>query len=155
MQEYLIEVRRSAVHGLGVFARRDLPSGAVVGVYTGRRYTPKQARRLRWHSPMTYLFLLSDGTVIDGAQGGNATRHLNHACEPNCEAVEVGSEQGRLSVEMRTTQTVLAGEELFIDYALVLDSKDDPSEYPCACRAMECRGTLAAGAGHSDRVIEA
>ncbi|SAL88020.1 methyl-accepting chemotaxis sensory transducer [Caballeronia arvi] len=29
---------------------------------------------------------LDDGRVIDGAQGGNSARWVNHSCEPNCEA---------------------------------------------------------------------
>ena len=83
-----VEVRHSSVHGHGVFAARELPPGALVGVYAGRRYAVHEASAMTWDDGLTYLFGLSDGTLIDGAQGGNATRHLNHACEPNCEAVE-------------------------------------------------------------------
>jgi SET domain-containing protein len=139
-----IEVRQSDVHGLGVFARCDLPKGAVIGKYTGKRYTSDQGEQPEWDSELTYLFQLSDGTVIDGARGGNATRHLNHACEPNCEAVEFEDERGRLALRFETSRAVRAGEELFIDYALIIDPSDDPADYPCACGAPACRGTMAA-----------
>ena len=36
-----------------------------------------------------------------------------------------------------------AGDELFLDYALVIDG-DDPADYPCACGTDACRGTMAA-----------
>ena len=83
-----VEVRASRVHGAGVFALRSLPPGLLVGVYEGRRYAPSQAREREWDGALTYLFGLSDGTLIDASEGGNATRHINHSCEPNCQANE-------------------------------------------------------------------
>lgn len=139
-----IEIRHSSVHGHGVFAARDLPPGTHLGVYAGRRYTAHEAGSLAWDDRLTFLFALSDGTLIDGAQGGNATRHLNHACEPNCEAVEDYDEDGRLTVRIETTQSIRANDELFLDYALAIDAGDDPSDYPCHCGAARCRGTLVA-----------
>ena len=82
-----VEVRRSDVHGRGVFALRNLRAGEVIGHYAGRRYGPDNTHP-GWNDQLTYLFGLSDGSVIDGTQGGNATRHINHACVPNVEAVE-------------------------------------------------------------------
>jgi SET domain-containing protein len=139
-----IEVRHSSVHGHGVFAARDLPPGTLIGVYGGRRYTAREAGTMAWDDRLTYLFGLSDGTLIDGARGGNATRHLNHACEPNCEAVETYDKQGRLTVRIETTQSIRANDELFLDYALNIDAGDDASDYPCRCGLARCRGTLVA-----------
>ena len=87
---------------------------------------------------------VTDGTLIDGAQGGNATRHLNHACEPNCEAIEEYAEDGQLTVRIETIKTVPAGAEMFLDYALDIDAGDHPSDYPCRCGLARCRGTLVA-----------
>lgn len=138
------EVRHSSVHGHGVFAARDLPPGTLVGEYAGRRYSAQEARAVAWDDRLTYLFGLSDGTLIDGAQGGNATRHLNHACEPNCEAVEEYAGDGLLTLKIETIKTVAAGEELFLDYALEVDAGDSPADYPCRCGSARCRGTLMA-----------
>lgn len=137
-----IEVRRSGIHGQGVFALRDLREGQVIGHYTGRRFAPDESHP-GWNDHLTYLFGLSDGSVIDGAQGGNATRYINHACEPNVEAIERRVRNGELSLEIRTTCAVAAGAELFLDYALVVDG-DDPVDYPCECGTGSCRGTMAA-----------
>src|SRR5688500_14111701 len=79
-----VEVRCSPVHGNGVFAVRSLPPGLVVGTYEGRRYAPSEAHDMPSDAALTYVFGLSDGTLIDGSDGGNATRHINHSCEPNC-----------------------------------------------------------------------
>jgi SET domain-containing protein len=138
-----IELRQSEIHGLGVFATQALPAGTVIGRYAGRRYTEKEAAELEIDDAVTYLFSLSDGSVIDGGQEGNATRHLNHACEPNCEAEEMESDSGELEIQFQTLRKVRAGDELFIDYGLVIDESRDRSEYACACGSAQCRGTMA------------
>jgi uncharacterized protein len=138
----LLEVRQSEVHGQGVFALRDLPAGQQIGHYTGRRYAPDETHE-SWDGSLTYLFGLSDGSVIDGAQGGNATRHINHACAPNVEAVEQWGADDVLVLVVRTLRRIRVGEELFLDYALAIDG-DDPTDYPCACGTERCRGTMAA-----------
>lgn len=69
------------------------------------------------------------------------TRHLNHACEPNVEAIEEYNEADELVVVICATRNIDAGEELFLDYALDVDG-DDPAAYPCACGSTRCRGTL-------------
>lgn len=141
-----IEVRQSGVHGLGAFVTRDLPAGAELGSYAGRRYSEEEAAEVDWNSSLTYLFSLSDGTLIDGAQGGNATRHLNHSCAPNCEAAEFRLDDDSIELKIHTLVAVKAGEELFIDYALVVDDSEAPSDFPCACGSLACRGTLVAPA---------
>jgi SET domain-containing protein len=137
-----VVVRRSGVHGLGVFALRSLRAGQVIGHYTGRYYAPDETHP-GWNDQLTYLFGLSDGSVIDGAEGGNATRHINHACVPNVEAVERRAADDELLIVVRTIRAIRAGDELFLDYALAIDG-DDPSDYPCACGTDACRGTMAA-----------
>lgn len=137
-----IEVRRSGIHGQGVFALRDLRQGQVIGQYAGRHFAPDEFHP-GWNDRLTYLFGLSDGSVIDGAQGGNATRFISHACEPNVEAIERRASNGELSVVIRTKLAIAADAELFLDYALVIDG-DAPGAYPCACGTRSCRGTMAA-----------
>jgi SET domain-containing protein len=72
------------------------------------------------------LFTLSNHETIDGAKGGNGHRHLNHACDPNCEAVEEYDDAGRLVLNFQTIVPVEAGDELFIDYCLTADDGSQP-----------------------------
>jgi hypothetical protein len=90
-----VQVRHSPIHGHGVFAIKALPAGSPVGPYTGRRHTIEEVAARDWDNALTYVFGLSDGSVIDGAEGGNATRYINHSCAPNCVAFELEDEQGR------------------------------------------------------------
>jgi SET domain-containing protein len=138
-------VRKSPVHGRGVFALRPLRAGEILVEYKGKRIRWRQAVRAHLAegvSGHTFFFGLSDGKVIDGAQGGNSARWLNHACDANCEAFEV---DGRVYIEV--ARDVGRGEELFIDYGLQVDDPADEAtrdEYACCCGASKCRGTMIA-----------
>lgn len=138
-----VDVRASGVHGLGAFANRSIPRGQVIGSYEGRRYSPGEQAEKDWDQALTYVFGLSDGTLIDGSDGGNATRHINHCCAPNCQAYEVTSEDGELSIVVEAKRRLKKDEELSIDYQLDI-GENDPADYPCRCGAANCRGTLAA-----------
>lgn len=139
-----VEVRASGVHGLGAFAIRSIPRGQLIGAYEGRRYSPGEQAARQWDHDLTYVFGLSDGTLIDGSDGGNATRHINHSCAPNCQAFEVTSEDGDVSIQIEARRRLKKDEELSIDYQLDI-GENDPADYPCRCGAARCRGTLAAG----------
>jgi uncharacterized protein len=141
---FLIHVRTSEIHGMGLFAAQPLRANTRLGTYEGRRMSPTEVEATDWDNRVTYLFGLSDATVIDGAQGGNEFRHLNHSCSPNCEAVERWGSDGTLQLDIATLRDVCDGEELCLDYALDIDSSEGPAAYSCACSSRECRGTMVA-----------
>ncbi len=145
-----IEIRDSVVHGTGVFSTENLPRGWVIGRYAGRRYRPQQVAKRQWDTALTYIFGLSDGSVINGAEGGNATRFLNHSCAPNCIAHELTIEGGLAQIEITTLRRISKGRELFLDYRLDAESHC-ASDYPCRCGASKCRGTLLAISSASRR----
>jgi uncharacterized protein len=140
------EVRRSKVHGRGVFATRDIPRGTRLIEYRGEVIDEDEAdRRYPWvddEPHHTFLFRLSDGSVIDAGPRGNPSKYINHSCAPNCEAVE---EDGRIYIE--TLRKVKKGEELVYDYNFVLDEPHHAANkklYPCHCGSRKCRGTMLA-----------
>lgn len=137
-------IGRSSVHGEGAFAGRDLAEGEQIGVYEGRRYSAHEVKRRDWDHDLTYVFGLTDGSVIDANIGGNATRHLNHSCAPNCIAYEEQGTGGRTIVAFYALRAIRAGEELFLDYNLEVDDAKDPGAFACACGAPVCRGTMLA-----------
>lgn len=140
----MIKIQHSPIHGTGVFAAQDLAPGQHIGTYDGTRYTARQAARRDWDHDLTYVFGLSDGSVIDASEGGNATRHLNHSCEPNCEAQEETGPRGRLQIVFYALQAVPEGAELFIDYALQVDELASDAAFRCGCGSRRCRGTMLA-----------
>jgi SET domain-containing protein len=146
MSSRRIAVRRSTVHGKGVFAIKKLDADERVVEYKGERISWKEALKRHPHDPEqpnhTFYFALEDGHVIDGNVDGNQARWINHSCAPNCEAEEV---DGRVFIN--TLRAIAAEEELSYDYGLVLEgrhSRKIKREYECRCGAPDCRGTMLA-----------
>ena len=139
-----IQVRRSGVHGKGVFALVDIPRGERIIEYVGEIISWDEAQRRHPHDPddpnHTFYFHVDEQRVIDALHGGNASRWINHSCGPNCEADE---QDGRIFI--KSLRKIKAGEELNYDYGLVIDEPLTPelkAEYPCWCGTPQCRGTL-------------
>ncbi|MFZ4652083.1 MAG: SET domain-containing protein [Rubrivivax sp.] len=141
-----IQVRRSGVHGKGVFALRPIAAGERVIEYKGEVISWREALRRHPHDPKdphhTFYFHVDERHVIDAKYGGNAARWINHACDPNCEADEV---DGRVFIQ--ALRDLQPGEELFYDYGLIIDDRYTPKlkrEYACRCGSPNCRGTMLA-----------
>jgi hypothetical protein len=141
-----IQVRRSGIHGKGVFALASIPKGERILEYTGSVITWKQAKKLPPHNPddpnHTFFFHIDDKHVINGLDGGNAAKWINHACGPNCEADE---DDGRVFIT--ALRDIEPGEELNYDYGLILDGKHTKKvkkEFACRCGTRKCRGTMLA-----------
>jgi SET domain-containing protein len=142
-------VRRSGVHGKGVYALQPIARGERIVEYTGQLITWKEALRRHPHDPDdpndTFYFHIDDGRVIDGKYGRNAAKWINHSCQPNCETDEI---DGRVYIKAR--RAIKPGEELNYDYALVLDGRHTAKikkEFECRCGSRKCRGTLLAPKG--------
>jgi hypothetical protein len=141
-----IQVRRSGVHGKGVFAVQPIAAGDTVIEYVGEVITWEEAQRRHPHDPCdpnhTFYFHIDGDHVIDALFEGNASKWINHACDPNCESDERG---GRIFIQ--AVRDIAAGEELNYDYGLVLDERYTPklkAEYACHCGSPLCRGTMLA-----------
>ncbi|MFM7026573.1 MAG: SET domain-containing protein [Limnohabitans sp.] len=139
-----IQVRRSGVHGKGVFALQDIAEGETLIEYVGEVISWEEAQDRHPHDPKdpnhTFYFHVNEDKVIDALHGGNSSRWINHSCDPNCEADE---ENERIFI--KALRNIKAGEELNYDYGLIIDepyTKKLLAEYPCWCGAQNCRGTL-------------
>jgi len=137
-----IGVRRSNIHGRGVFALGRIGKGERIIEYTGERITHGEADR-RYpadDSSHTMLFIVDDEIVIDATRKGGTARWINHSCRPNCESVD---DEGRIYIE--AIREIRPGEELTYDYNLILEERHTPAakrENPCFCGEKRCRGTL-------------
>ena len=133
-----ISVRFSPVHGRGLFALARINEGDRIIEYKGKRIPWEETDRIDDYH--TFLFALEDGQVVDGAQGGNSARWINHSCDPNSEVLQ---EKDRLFVV--ALQTIEAGTELCIDYNLQVDERKTKALkklYACRCGSDGCRGTM-------------
>ena len=125
----------SRIDRTGVFAKRRIPRGARIIEYTGARIPIGEANS-------AYALALDLETVVDGAQGGNEARFVNHSCAPNCETYIFDGH-----AYLYAMRDIARGEELTYDYRL--DSApgaprpdQNAPAYRCQCGAATCRGTL-------------
>jgi SET domain-containing protein len=146
VREPLYVVRRSHIHGRGVFAARYIRKGTRILEYKGEHISDKEADRryddTRMKRHHTFLFTLDRNTVIDGAisAGGGDASFINHSCDPNCEAIITGRK-----IFIHAKRGIEPGTELAYDYQYERTGKNDKELekfYVCKCGADNCRGTI-------------
>jgi hypothetical protein len=140
----MYRVRRSKIHGTGVFAARDIKKGTRITEYVGDRISHAEADR-RYADKAdddnhTFLFTVDNRVVIDGGIGGNDARYINHSCDPNCETV---IDERKVFIE--AIRDIRKGDELGYDYLIERDASDPPDVdviWACRCGSPKCRGTM-------------
>ena len=137
-------VRRSSIHGKGVFALIRIPKGTRIIEYKGERISNEEAderySELHASSPHTMLFIVNDEIVIDATRRGNSARWINHSCAPNC---EIADDDDRIFID--AARDIRPGEELSYDYNLQIGEPHTAAakrEHACFCGARRCRGTM-------------
>ena len=137
-------IRKSPIHGRGVFALTHIPKHTRIIEYKGERISQEEAderySEAHENSPHTMLFEVNDRLVIDATHKGNSARWINHSCAPNC---EIEDENERIFIESR--RDIRPGEELTYDYNLQLGEPHTAAAkrfHTCFCGARRCRGTM-------------
>jgi hypothetical protein len=125
----LIRVGETHV-GRGVFARRAIKAGIVLGEVHGEHLDDHP-------EDSSYVMELPSGRLLDPAA---PLRFVNHSCDPNCELFywegdAENPQEDRLW--MQTIRPIAAGAELSIDYSWPADAA-----IPCRCGAANCRGWI-------------
>lgn len=132
--EYL-EVRQSAIHGTGGYARRTIPAGTRIIEYVGESISKAESER-RCEAGNEYIFTIDEQWDLDGKVAWNPARFINHSCAPNCEAEW---DEGRIFIN--ALRDIQPGEELTFNYNYDLE---DYHEHPCRCGTTECVGFIVA-----------
>ncbi|GAB7325036.1 hypothetical protein MBLNU13_g09137t2 [Cladosporium sp. NU13] len=170
-----LTIFKTANRGWGVCCNENLIQGEFIDVYLGEVLTNEETSRREDEADSekgSYLYSLDkfiedDPTltaencyVVDGQYMGNATRFINHSCEPNCRQYTVSYNKYDLRVynlAFFAYEDIPAGTELTFDYMDkdeeeeedVLrkreEAMNDPAnedKRPCNCGASKCRGYL-------------
>ncbi|HMW34579.1 MAG TPA: SET domain-containing protein, partial [bacterium] len=130
---YRVKIKKSPIHGRGVFADEKIPARRKIGEMTGAIITVREARRRAKQRGAIALVEFSDGWAVDGFDHGNAFARINHSCTPNAWMRVYGHH-----VEFYARRVIRVGEEITCDY---VESHHD-GKLRCRCGAKRCRGSI-------------
>ncbi|XP_076016835.1 histone-lysine N-methyltransferase 2B isoform X2 [Genypterus blacodes] len=138
-----VGVYRSAIHGRGLFCKRNIEAGEMVIEYAGivirSVLTDKREKYYDGKGIGCYMFRIDDFDVVDATMHGNAARFINHSCEPNCYSRVINVE-GRKHIVIFALRKIYRGEELTYDYKFPIE--DASNKLGCNCGARRCRRFL-------------
>ncbi|XP_068097971.1 histone-lysine N-methyltransferase 2B isoform X2 [Hyperolius riggenbachi] len=138
-----VGVYRSAIHGRGLFCKRNIDAGEMVIEYAGNVIrsvlTDKREKYYDSKGIGCYMFRIDDFDVVDATMHGNAARFINHSCEPNCYSRVIHVE-GQKHIVIFALRSIYRGEELTYDYKFPIE--DASSKLTCNCGAKKCRRYL-------------
>uniref|UniRef100_A0A7S1U6A6 [histone H3]-lysine(4) N-trimethyltransferase n=1 Tax=Phaeomonas parva TaxID=124430 RepID=A0A7S1U6A6_9STRA len=136
-------LRRSAIHGWGLFARRTFESGEMMVEYLGETIgnAVGDAREAFYEEVgigSCYLFRLGRDEILDATRSGGPARFINHCCDPNADALVVDTGAGGRKIVICARRDVMAGEEITYDYKFA----SEDGKLCCNCGAPNCRGAM-------------
>jgi hypothetical protein len=123
-----VEVRKSKIHGNGMFAKAPISKGEVVFIKGGHVLTKDQffsSGTINSYLPIDDNYFLAATSPEEEA---SIKLFNNHSCDPNCGL--------RGEITFVALRDISVGEELTCDYAFI-DNED--YEFECNCQAPNCR----------------
>jgi SET domain-containing protein len=142
-QKYPVEVRASAIDGLGAFAATAIPARRKIGEIRGEPVSLAESQRraraqIRQHldagtTARVTIIAVSAQRAIDATASTDPLRYANHSCAPN---TVLKVQQGR--VAFYALRDIAAGEELTARYGVTHHG----GQLTCRCGAPGCRGAL-------------
>lgn len=139
-----LQYRKSVIHGMGLFSIECIEEGEFITEYIGEVVrnsvaNMRQEKYTRRGMGDSYLFRLSNGTVVDATYKGCIARFINHSCDPNIVA-KIISVDGLDKIVFYSKRLIREDEELTYDYKF--DYEADNQKIPCLCGAWNCRKFL-------------
>lgn len=129
------EIRNTKRKGRGLFSKKDIPKGSVIGDYIGKIIHPKDAVV---DEENFYLMYYHDTAAISPDLEKPGVHLLNHSCIPN---TFLYIYKGHTLVF--ALRKISKGEELTTPYLLAPKDKScEPCPHICRCENLECSGTM-------------
>jgi len=131
LDQSFYEFRQTDQKGRGVFCRKAVSAGVIIGDYTGTIVSYDEDDDTNGLYSMEY-----DDDLLILAQKDSLGIHLiNHSCMPNC-AIYPYADRG-IFVTLRHIEV---GEEFTVSY--MIDPDWTETVYPCYCGTPHCRGYM-------------
>jgi len=122
--------KKSPIHGLGMFAKKNLKAGEIVAGWGGHLITEKELRQLPVEIAHNYALEVYPGFYLAEISKKELDRadFINHSCNPNCKVVK--------KLIMIAKRNVAKGEELTCDFSV---DKTSGIKTLCNCRNKNCK----------------
>ena len=140
------KVKKSKVHGYGIFAAKNIRKGVSIIEYIGEKISKREgdkrsAKRIKKYlnsniTGSVYIFELNKKYDIDGSVSYNKAKYINHSCNPNCEVDIVDNR-----IWISSIKNIKKNDELSYDYGYEFD-KDDFRDHICKCGEKNCIGYI-------------
>lgn len=141
----LVKIRNSKIHGRGIYAKTDIKKktkvieyiGEIISKKEGDKRSDKQFEKAKKNKKKgaVYVFELDDKHDLDGDVSYNPAKYINHSCNPNC-----GFSIRNKRIWIKAIKNIKKGEEINYDYGYELD--DDYKNHPCKCNSKNCIGYI-------------
>tara|TARA_B000000532_G_scaffold239728_1_gene229641 strand:- start:347 stop:835 length:489 start_codon:yes stop_codon:yes gene_type:complete len=140
------KVKKSKIHGSGVYASKEIKKGEKIIEYIGEKILKSEGDKRsgnrikknlhKGDDGLVYIFELNSKYDIDGSPLYNKARYINHSCNPNCE-VEIFNDH----IWIVSLRKIRKDEELTYDYGYAFD-KEDFKDHVCKCDSSNCIGFI-------------
>lgn len=115
--------------GRGLFAEKDIPTGTLLGQYTGKLFTIKKFEKyLKSKSNVDDSYAMTlNNSIVDAQKEGNFTRYINFSDSHSNVQFEEGTLASKTIVEVVTIKDIKLGQQILVDYNTF--EKQKSSEY--------------------------
>jgi len=125
-----VETRISPIHGLGLFALKDIKKGEIVAVWGGSVATKKEIKKFNKDIGFNYALELCPGfyLVEKNKEELDSSDFINHSCSPNCLIIN--------KFVMITKRKIKKDEELTANFS---NHKNTGMKFKCNCGSKNCK----------------
>ena len=121
-------IKKSKIHGNGVFAKQDILKGDIVLISGGIIIPKKDLKNYQKDNGKLGLQIDDNFYIAPISREEIKNGGVNHSCDPN-----IGFDGDIL---LRATKNINKGEELVIDYCTCYSSLE---KFECKCNTKNCR----------------
>ncbi len=134
------QVKKTVKKGSGVFAKKHIPAGTLIGDYVGRVVKDTEVDEIAKINQGCYAFeYFGNVSIVPQDIKAIGVHLINHSCSANCSVFEYQGHNIFFAL-----RHIFPGEEITFDYEF--DSSVGGGDHPCFCDSPFCRGTMYARA---------